>query len=178
LNTKPNIIATLNTKYSALALNAGKYTFTGFVKLLAQNVTSFTKKYVPSNHLRITMYLRTRARKYKNVFELATQGMTKGKGPPIKRQKVSGKDQRGWTYLEETIPIGLTAPAPHTYKGKGKGKGKLSYSSHGKSKSKGKGKGKSKGKDSPKGKTFPVWIDTRKHFWQCTSQCHTFCFAN
>jgi hypothetical protein len=99
------IIATLDTNYSALAINAGKYTFTDFVKLLAQNVTSFTKKYVPSSYLRITAYLRARARKYKNIFELATQGTTKGKGPPAKRQKVSGKGQRAWTYLEETTPM-------------------------------------------------------------------------
>ncbi len=89
------IIATLNPQYSALAINAGKYTFTTLVKLLAQNGTSFTKKYVPSNHVRIAMYLRPRARKYKSVFELTTQGTTKGKGPPIKRQKVSAKGQRG-----------------------------------------------------------------------------------
>jgi hypothetical protein len=113
------IIATLDTKYSALAINAGQYRFTDFVKLLAQNVTSFTKKYVPSDHLRITTYLRARARKYKNVFELATQGITKGKGPPQKKLKVSGKGQRGWTYLEEITPMGLTAPAPYNHKGKG-----------------------------------------------------------
>jgi hypothetical protein len=112
------------------------------------------------------MYLRTRARKYKNVFELATQGITKGKVPPIKRQKISGKGQRGWTYLEETTPMGLTAPAPYNNKGKGKGKGrgkgkskgkgKFSYTSHGKGK--GKGKGKSKGKESPKGKASPFGL--------------------
>jgi hypothetical protein len=62
-NKEKSIIATLNPQYSALAINAGKYTFTNLVKLLAQNVTSFTKKYVPSNHVRIAMYLRTRARK-------------------------------------------------------------------------------------------------------------------
>ncbi len=46
-----SIIATLNTLYSALSLNAGQYTFTNLVKLLAQNVTSFTKRYIPSEHI-------------------------------------------------------------------------------------------------------------------------------
>jgi hypothetical protein len=162
------IIATLDTKCSALAINAGKYKFTDFVKLLAQNVTSFTKKYVPSGHLRITTYLRARARKFKNVFELATQGTTKGKGPPAKRQKVSGKGHRAWTYLEETTPMGLKAPAPYSSKGKSKGKGrgkgkskgkgKLSCTSHGKGKGKGKAKGKFKGKESTKGKASPLGL--------------------
>ena len=40
-------IATLNTMYSALTLNAGHYIYNDLVKLLAQNVTSFTKRYVP-----------------------------------------------------------------------------------------------------------------------------------
>ena len=66
--------------YSALSLNAGLYTYNDLVKLLAQNVTSFTKRYVPSDHVRIAKYLKTRATKYKSIFELATQG-SKGKGP-------------------------------------------------------------------------------------------------
>jgi hypothetical protein len=100
------------------------------VTLLAQNVTSFTKKYAPSEHVRITKYLRTRAMKYKNIFEMAAHG-AKGKGSSIKRQKVSGKGQRGWVYLGETSTTGLTTTAPY---------------------SKGKGKGKNKGKSSGKGK--------------------------
>jgi hypothetical protein len=61
------IIATLNTSYSSISLNAGQYTITSLVKLLAQNVTSFTKRYTPSEHVRITItkYLRTRAMKYR-----------------------------------------------------------------------------------------------------------------
>jgi hypothetical protein len=54
------IIATLNTSYSSISLNSGQYTITSLVKLLAQNVTSFTKKYVPTEHVRITKYLRMR----------------------------------------------------------------------------------------------------------------------
>jgi hypothetical protein len=79
-------IATLNTMYSALTLNAGHYIYNDLVKLLAQNVTSFTKRYVPSDHVRIAQYLKIRATKYKSIFELATQG-SKGKGPAAKRQK-------------------------------------------------------------------------------------------
>jgi hypothetical protein len=121
-DNEKSIIATLNTQYSAIALNAGQYTFTNLVKLLAQNVTSFTKKYIPSEHVRIAKYLRTRAMKYKSIFELAMQG-SKVKGPTTKRQKISGKGQRGWVYLEEATSIGLAAPAPYS-KGKGKGKNK------------------------------------------------------
>jgi hypothetical protein len=142
------IIATLNTSYSSISLNVGQYTITSLVKLLAQNVTSFTKRYTPSEHVRITKYLRTRAMKYKNIFELATQGV-KGEGSSIKRQKVSGKGQRGWAYLVETPPIGLSAPAPYS---KGKGKGKSKGKSKGKGKSNfpstyGKGQDKGKGKE-------------------------------
>jgi hypothetical protein len=155
------IIATLNTSYSSILQNSGQYSITSLVKLLAQNVTSFTKKYSPSEHMRIAKYLRTRAIKYKNIFELATQG-AKGKGSAIKRQKVIGKGQRGWVYLGKTSTTGLTPPAPHSKgKGKGKGKGKSSGKgkshlssiySKGKEKGKGKGKGKTKGKRSVKGK--------------------------
>jgi hypothetical protein len=146
-----SIIATLNTLYSALSLNAGKYNFTNLVKLLAQNVTSFTKRYIPSEHARISKYLRTRAMKYKGIIEMATQG-SKGKAPPAKRQEVGGKGQRSWVYLEESTASRLISPT-HYSKGKGKGKSK------GKRKDKGKvhlsptyGKGKSKGKGKAKGK--------------------------
>jgi hypothetical protein len=44
------IIATLHTGYSAVDINEGKYTFTDLVKLLAQNVTSFTKRYIAAEH--------------------------------------------------------------------------------------------------------------------------------
>jgi hypothetical protein len=90
--------------------------------------------------------------KYKGIFEMATQG-SKGKAPPVKRQKVGGKGQRSWVYLEEATASRLTSPAPYS-KGKGKGKSK------GKRKEKGKvhlsptyGKGKNKGKGKTKGKT-------------------------
>jgi hypothetical protein len=154
-----SIIATLNTLYSALSLNAGQYTFTNLVKLLAQNVTSFTKRYIPSEHARISKYLRTRAMKYKGIIEMATQG-SKGKAPPAKRQKVGGKGQRSWVYLEEATASRLVSPTPYS-KGKGKGKskgkrkdkGKVHLSpTYGKGKSKGKGKAKGKSKGKSKGK--------------------------
>ncbi len=138
---------------AALSLNAGQYTFTNLVKLLAQNVTSFTKRYIPSEHVRISKYLRTRAMKYKGIFGMATQG-SKGKAPPVKSQKVGGKGQRSWVYLEEATASRLTSPPPYS-KGKGKGKGK------GKRKDKDKvhlsptyGKGKNRGKGKAKGKTL------------------------
>jgi hypothetical protein len=57
------MISTLNSTYTSIRIQDGDYTFTDMVKLLAQNVTSFTKKYNPMDHPRINKYLRTRARK-------------------------------------------------------------------------------------------------------------------
>jgi hypothetical protein len=42
------VISTINPSYSAVVMNSGKYTFTDLVKILAQNATSFTKKYIPT----------------------------------------------------------------------------------------------------------------------------------
>ena len=55
------IIATLQPTFSALNIHNGLYSHPDLVKLLAQNVTSFTKKYTPLEHPRIMKYLRTRA---------------------------------------------------------------------------------------------------------------------
>ena len=44
------VISTINPAFSAVVMNSGKYTFADLVKLLAQNATSFTKKYVPTEH--------------------------------------------------------------------------------------------------------------------------------
>ena len=44
------IISTINPAFSAVVMNAGKYIFAELVKLLAQNATSFTKRYVPTEH--------------------------------------------------------------------------------------------------------------------------------
>ena len=88
----------------------------------------------------------------------------KGKGKPIKRQKVEGATQRAWAYVTESAPTSLSAPPPFS-KGKGyrdgKGKAKMGSKGPGKGKpsaypkGKGKVKGKTKGfkgKRSPKGK--------------------------
>jgi hypothetical protein len=98
-----------------------------------------------------------------------TQGSKgKGKGKPIKRQKVQDGTQRAWAYVTEPGAPGLSAPSPYQKgkgynegkgkskmgsKGKGRGKGKSSSSSKGKGKGKSKGKAKgNKGKQSHKGK--------------------------
>ncbi len=41
------IIATLQSAFTAVNIHNGVYHFSDLVKLLAQNVTSFTKKYTP-----------------------------------------------------------------------------------------------------------------------------------
>ena len=86
-------IATLHPPYSSIALNDGNYTFTNLVQLLAQNVTSFTKKYNPGENERISKFLRTRAGKYKQISAVANQ-VSQGKGPPLKRQRVYQTSQR------------------------------------------------------------------------------------
>ena len=118
------VISTINPAFSAVIMNSGKYIFVDLVKLLAQNATSFTKKYVPTENPRISKYLHSRSLKYQQVVESIMQGSKdKGKGKPIKKQKVQGGTQRSWVYVTESASPSLTAPSPFT-KGKGKGKGK------------------------------------------------------
>ena len=156
-------IATINPAYSSIALNDGNFIFTELVRLLAQNVSSFTKKYIPGENERIGNYLRTRASKYQQISAIANQGI-KGKGPPPKRQKLYQTSQRAWTYLGDSVTPTFMTPKPYqggkSY-GKGKSKSKDGYRAKGKGKgkSKGKGKGKSlsflaeKGKGNGKGKS-------------------------
>jgi hypothetical protein len=157
------LIATLNAPYSSIVMSEGRYVLTDLIKLLAQNVTSFTKKYLPTEHPRIEKYLHTRSLKYKHIAPVATQKIKgKGKGPPLKKLKAHSNTQRAWTYVQEPITSTLSAPAPYSKgkpntkgkgkfssKGKGLGKGKSVPFSKGKGK-KGKGKGKN-GQRSPKG---------------------------
>ena len=192
------VISTINPAFSAVIMNSGKYTFAELVKLLAQNATSFTKRYVPTEHPRISKYLHTRSLKYRHVIESITQAPHgKGKGKPIKKQKT--QDGRAWAYLTESAPKRLVSPAPFQ-KGKGyrdgKGKAKMGPSSKGKGKGKfsslpkgkGKGKGKtkgSKGKNIPKGKSLTQGLtpglpafstQTASQAGASTIKCH-FCHA-
>jgi hypothetical protein len=77
------IIATLNPNFTAVKVHKGEYVFTELVKLLAKNVTSFTKRYTPQEHLRIMQYLKTRAKKQVIITTFASmlpKGKGKGKG--------------------------------------------------------------------------------------------------
>jgi hypothetical protein len=124
---------------------------TELIKLLAQNVASFTKKYAPHEHPRIMQYLRTRSKRQvvtPSFLNVQLKGKEVG---PAKRQKIPGHKppQRAWNFLQEPA-LGLTPPAPYQPKGNNytsKAKGKPT-SSKGKGKSSSKGKGKSKGKGS------------------------------
>jgi hypothetical protein len=139
-------IATINPAYSSIALNDGNFIFSELVRLLAQNVSSFTKKYIPGENERIGKYLRTRASKYQQISAIANQGI-KGKGPPPKRQKLYQTSQRAWTYLGDSVTPTFTAPKPYQGgKSYGKGKSKSKDGYHAKGKGKGKSKSKSKGK--------------------------------
>ena len=95
------VISTINPAYSAIVMNSGQYIFTDLVKLLAQNTTSFTKKFVPTEHPRISKFLHTRSLKYRHVMDIMTQGSKgKGKGKPIKRQKVQDGTPLCTVFLE------------------------------------------------------------------------------
>ncbi len=176
------MIATLNPVYSSIAINDGKYTFTDLVKLLAQNVTSFIKKYVAAEHPQISKYLRSRALRYKQILDIANN-VPKGKGHPLKRQKTQGTSQRAWAYLEEPVTPKLSAPPLHPKekgyvkgkgKDKGKGKGKTFPSTYGKGNGKGKGKDKGKGKLAPKGmEDISTRSASRIIIWRFPNQCQT-----
>ncbi len=53
--------------------------FAELVKLLAKNVTSFTKKYAPHEHPWIMQYLKTRA-KHQVIIPTCSNPIPKGKG--------------------------------------------------------------------------------------------------
>ena len=151
-------IATLQPTFTAVNIHNGIFLFSDLVKLLAQNVTSFTKKYSPADHPRILKYLRTRALRQVIMPQFANTPIKGGKGK-AKRQKTTQPTQRAWAYIQEPV-TSLVSPGPFQSpytpnpkgkgsKGKPKGKGKFAPSptlGKGKGKPKGKGKGKPKGK--------------------------------
>ncbi len=104
-------ISTLNSAYSAINIQEGAYEYNELVKLLAQNVTSFTKAYQPAEHPRIHRYLRTRARKHGAVPEFM-QSSSKGiKGKQmVKRKPNPAQPQRAWSYLQDNSPSTLISP--------------------------------------------------------------------
>ncbi len=96
------IIATLDANFTAVKIHKGEYVLTELIKLLAKNVTSFTKRYTPQEHPRIMRCLRVRSKR-QVVIQTFTNQLPKGKGgkAPVKRQKVNDTKQRSWTYLQE-----------------------------------------------------------------------------
>jgi hypothetical protein len=139
------IIATLQSAFTAVNIHNGIYPFSDCGKLLAQNVTSFTKRYTPYEHSRIMQYLKTRSKR-QVILPAFTNQTPKGGQGKAKRTKVQKPNQRLWTYLQEP-ETGLVLPGQYQPKGKNKGKGK------GKSKGQSKGKGKTTLKGTPKGKS-------------------------
>jgi hypothetical protein len=144
-------IATLNSAYSAIKIQDGEYDITDLIQLLAQNVTSFTKTYQPTEHQRITRYLKTRERKSGFVTNTAQSPSGKGKGGKSNNKRkatitTTPRIQRAWGYIQEGQPSSLVSPPPYS-----KGKGKGGHKGKGESKGKGKGKPKGKGKNWSKG---------------------------
>jgi hypothetical protein len=155
----------LQATFTAVNIHNGIFLFSDLVKLLAQNVTSFTKRYSPAEHPRILKYLKTRSLRQVIMPQFANPPI-KGKA---KRQKTSQPTQRAWAYVQEPA-TSLTSPGPYQApytpnskgkgsKGKPKGKGKFSPSPT-PGKGKGKPKGKSKGKPKGKGKGKPAYQGT------------------
>ncbi len=73
------IIATLDANFTAVKLQKGEYVYAELVKLLAKNVTSFTKKYAPHEHTRIMQYLKMRAKR-QVMMPIFSNPIPKGKG--------------------------------------------------------------------------------------------------
>jgi hypothetical protein len=81
------IIATLQSAFTAVNIHNGLYPFTELVKLLAQNVTSFTTKYSPHEHPRILKYLKTRSMR-QVILPSFTGPTAKGGQGKTKKQKI------------------------------------------------------------------------------------------
>ncbi len=82
------IIATFQSAFTAVNIHNGLYPITELVKLLAQNVSSFTKKYSPHDHPRILKYLKTRSTR-QVILPSFIGPVAKGGQGTAKRQKVS-----------------------------------------------------------------------------------------
>ncbi len=78
-------IATLQASFTAVNIHNDIFLFADLVKLLAQNVTSFTKRYSPTDHPRILKYLKTRSLRQVIMPNFANQSSKGGKGK-AKRQ--------------------------------------------------------------------------------------------
>jgi hypothetical protein len=104
-------IATLQASFTAVNIHNGIFLFSELVKLLAQNVTSFTKRYSPADHPRISKYLKTRSLRQVIMPQFANQPLKGGKGK-AKRQKTSQPNQRAWSYLQEPASS-LVSPGPY-----------------------------------------------------------------
>jgi hypothetical protein len=87
------IIATLQSAFTAVNIHNGIYHFSDLVKILAQNVTSFTKRYTPHEHPRIMQYLKTRSKRQVILPAFATP-TPKGWQGKAKRMKVHKPNQR------------------------------------------------------------------------------------
>ncbi len=102
-------ISTLNNAYTAIKVQDGAYDITELIQLLAQNVTSFTKTYQPTEHQRITRYLKTRERKSGFATNNAQSPAGKGKGGKSNNKRkaittTTPRIQRAWGYLQEGQP--------------------------------------------------------------------------
>ncbi len=73
-------ISTLQASFTAVNIHNGIFVFSDLVKLLAQNVTSFTKKYSPNDHPRILKYLKTRSQRQVIMPSFVHQPIKGGKG--------------------------------------------------------------------------------------------------
>ena len=93
------IIATLQSAFTAVNIHNGVYPFSDLVKILAQNVTSFTKRYTPHEHPRIMQYLKTRSKR-QVILPTFTSPAAKGGQGKTKRMKVQKPNQRQWTYMQ------------------------------------------------------------------------------
>jgi hypothetical protein len=152
-------IATLHPAFTAIKIQDGDYVVTELIKLLAQNVTSFTKKYAPSDHPRITKYLRTRSSRQVITPRQLSHSASKRQGKGACKETEDPGSHATTACMGFSARTGVRVDTSCPYQAsKGKGKGKsINAKGKGKPPSKGKGKGKPKekgGKPSVKGKPY------------------------
>ena len=138
-------ITSLDNNYTILSLQNGDYQYDHLSNLLAQNTSSFTVLYKPSEQQRIVRFLKTRQRKEILIPDPLTTKTLNNTNNIVPKRKLKPQIQRAWTYLQHSSP-------QHK---RFKGKGSDNHKGH-----KGKGKFKSnnnryfKGKPRQKGKTL------------------------
>ncbi len=96
-------IATLQASFTAVNIQNGIFVFSDLVKLLAQNVTSFTKRYSPTDHPRILKYLKTRSLRQVIMPNLPISRYKGEREKPNGRKPRNPINERGRIYKNQPL---------------------------------------------------------------------------